>query len=235
MKSKWIQILLSIVIIVSNFIWLQSSYSLMKHGYAIEYPKLYTKMLGGVGYSILFMIALSPAIQSVISLLRLSKLKDKVNSTKKLITSGILTGICIIASLIVSWGVFQLVPPVASSTTRITHYLVFGEDMNKYEKALKQFFPKVVPSDAAEIAYDYFKYNTILTTDVTISASWRLPAQSYEEAKQDFNHKAVLEALGENQYEVYVQGVTYPTDLSLSVTYNDELKRITYLATISDK
>lgn len=229
---KKILTIVSGIIIGGNLILVIVNYISMIAGYDLEYPRIYGGKAGIIGCITLGLLALAPLIHSVASIVWIQRMNYKENFTRKIVLNSILSAILIIGSIVFNLIVSALIPPMESFTMESTNYLKVGEDMKRYEDVYCEFFPESIPKDASNIEYYYRKYNSVLSMDAVIRASWTLSNEDYERSKRTINDSAILEPINGEQYRVYVQGIAYPVGLDLIVEYDDETSTIVYLATI---
>lgn len=224
--------LIYVGVIGLNILGIILGYLFIKIGYNLEYPRFYFGSLGIKTYIILFCIFMLPLFCSFLGRFITNRINYLKSYSWKLILNSLALLISIVLSLISSFIIFSVTPPLESFTDSPKNYLSVGSDMHKYEAVYKNFFPEQIPSDAKDINYSYRKYNGLFETTGKISASWSLPEETYEHYKQIIEKNSTMNVIEENKYEIYLSGYSYPADLKLNFEYNDEKKELKYTVLI---
>ena len=195
--------------------------------YQYKYPKLYFKELGSTQILILILPFL-PTILALIGRTIIWKCK-KYKFLSKIVLVGTIPailagGFCTLF--------FMLIPPVSSTTKNLSNYMKIDGDTEQFESCVNSFFPNQIPVSAKQADYFYQRYSSFFEEEVNMEASWILTPLEYDTIKQQalelrqFKNSHLSESGGNGT----ILGTLQPENVTIVFEYNDNIKKVTYLA-----
>ena len=220
--AKKIIKMINILCIILNIAFIIGGIVFMFSAYSYNYPQISSISK----YLIILLLCVSPAILGIIKLLTLKKMKRYV---VRIVSNILMQCIFLFLGIVSAICIFIIMPPLESKTDNLQNYLVVDKEVEVFSSVYASVFPTVIPEQATNSKYLYLRKQSFLSEETTITASWTLPQEYYNDTKSNILDSHYVDIVDNNNWEITVQNVRYPQKADLNFIFDDSSQMVTYV------
>ncbi len=220
--AKKIIKMINILCIILNIAFIIGGIVFMFYAYSYKYPQISSISK----YLIILLLCVSPAILGIIKLLTLKKMKRYV---VRIVSNILMQCIFLFLGIVSAICIFIIMPPLESKTDNLQNYLVVDKEVEVFSSVYASVFPTVIPEQATNSKYLYLRKQSFLSEETTITASWTLPQEYYNDTKSNILDSHYVDIVDNNNWEITVQNVRYPQKADLNFIFDDSSQMVTYV------